>query len=152
MSDPTDHSAEAQLTRDRLADMRPLNFMRGQGPTTDEGKPRTDLGGAFASAACVTFEQGELAPQELGTTYEAIKQCLQISEVKDPGARFRAAVDHALDVIGELLQKEPNDELVDWIYDWFPLIDSDAAIEGFHQHMRAVVTQYTVIAGLKYAQ
>lgn len=145
----SEQTADRNITPDELVELRPLRFLRGQGPTNDEGKPRDDLTGLFASAACTTFERAELSPQELATTYEAVKQCLGISDEPKPGPRFRKGVDHALDVCAELLAKEPNDALVDWIYEWFPLVESDAGIEAFHKHMNAVVTQYALIQSLK---
>lgn len=140
---------EMNITRDELAQLRPLTHLRGYGCLDESGEPRKDLTGTFATAACITFENGELAPQELATVYEAIKQCLEASNEKDPAERFRQAVDHALDVCAELLNKEINDSLVDWIYEWFPLIESATCIDAFLKHMNAVVKQYAVVMGLK---
>jgi hypothetical protein len=137
------------LKREQLEQLRPLTHLRGYGCLDDNGEIREDLAGNFATAACIVFEKAELAPQELLTVCEAIKQCLAIVEEDNPARRLEEAVDQALDVAAHLLNKEINDALVDWIYEWFPLIESDRCIDAFMHHLNATTTQYAVIIGLK---
>jgi hypothetical protein len=139
-----------QIGRDALLRLRPSAYLRGRGCLNDAGEPRDDLAGNFASAACSTFEDAELAPQELLTVYEAIKQCLKIGDAKDAVQRFRQAVDEAFDVTADLLNKNINPVIIDWVREWVPFIHSAKCIAAFLKHMSAVVQQYTLMMRIKH--
>ena len=144
MSDAT------QIGRDELMRLRPSVYLQQRGCLDENGEPREDLAGNFATAASVTFENADLSPQELLTVYEAIKQVLDIVDVSDAKKRMQQAVDEALQITADLLGKDINPALVDWIREWLPFIDSEKCIAAFMRHMSAVVQQYTFVMSLKY--
>jgi hypothetical protein len=139
-----------QIGREALLELRPSAYLRGRGCLDEAGEPRGDLGGNFTSAASSTFEEAELAPQELLTFYEAIKQCLKIGDAKNASERFRQALDEAFDITADLLGKDINPAIIDWVREWVPFIHSAKCVIAFMRHMNAVVQQYTLTMRIKH--
>ena len=140
---------QAAITRKDLEKIRPISYLEGYGLLDEEGKQREDLGGVLASAACVQFEDAQVAPQELLTVYEAIRQSLPLNPAPKAFDRFHDAVEQAFDVTVGLLRKDVNRAIADWIYEWQPFMEDDASIAGFLSHLRSVVTTYALVAGKK---
>ncbi|MEL7472107.1 MAG: hypothetical protein AAGK04_02230 [Planctomycetota bacterium] len=146
----TDESPTITQSPEEIAAMRPLAYLRGQGPLDDSGQPREDLAGAFTSAACLAFESGGLSPQELALVYESLKQCMPLAIADTASQRFQTGVDHAFNIVAGFIGQEINDALQDWIQEWFPLIESDACTDAFMVHMSAALSQYALIISLKH--
>ena len=138
-----------QLGRDELKQLRPGVHLKPRGGFDGVNQPR-DLAGNFATAACSAFEYAEVAPQELLTVYEALKQCLAISDEKNAAAKVVRSTKEALEVAGSLLSKKINRAIVDWLRECLPLVQTDQGIAAFLQHMTSVVQQYSLIVGAKH--
>ena len=143
-------SEDISLARDEMQQLRPAIHLQGRGCLDEAGEPRGDLAGNFATAACFTFEDAELAPQELLTVYEAIKQCLELNDATDPAQRIQLAIDEAFEVASGLLGKDVNGAIVDWVQEWIPFITNEKAITAFMQHLSSVSQQYSLVMGLKH--
>ena len=61
-----------QMGRDELKQLRPAAHLQPLGGFDNVDQPQV-LAGNFATAACVAFEDAEVAPQELLTVFEAGK-------------------------------------------------------------------------------
>lgn len=144
-------SDEVETGTEELRKLRPSSFLQGEGCLDAAGNPRADLAGNFATAACLAFEDGEAAPQELATVYEAIKQCLELASDGDDLSteEFSAVVDEAFELTSGMLGKEINPAIAAWVGEWTPYVDSPAGAKAFLSHMDSVVQQYTLIIGLK---
>lgn len=143
---------EAQIEREQLLKLRPSAILKRHGCVDDKGKPRVELRGDLVTAACLVFEDAQLAPQELLTVYEAIKQCLKVADADNPAKKFQQAANEAFQLTASLLQKEVNAAILDWVREWSQFMDSDACIAAFMSHLSAVVQQYTVTMSLKYGE
>jgi hypothetical protein len=143
---------QAEIGREQLLKLRPSAILKRHGCVDDKGKPRVELRGDLVTATCIAFEDGQVAPQELLTVYEAIKQCLKVADADSPAKKFQQATNEAFEVTASLLQKDVNAAIVGWVREWPPFIDSDASIAAFMSHMSAVVQQYTVTMSLKYGE
>ena len=138
-----------QLGRDELKQLRPSAHLQPLGGFDNANHPR-DLAGNFATAACIAFEDAEVAPQELLTVYEALKQCLALSDEKNAAAKVVRSTKEALEVAGSLLCKQVNRAVVDWIRECLPLVKTEQGIAAFIQHLTSVVQQYSLIVGAKH--
>ena len=120
------------------------------GRLDEVAKPGSDLAGNLATAACLTFEDAEVSPQEFLTVYEAIKQCLDLSNENDPGQRMEQAISEALEVSASLLDKKINKAIVDWIGEWLPFVATEAGETAFMEHLSSVAKQYSLVMSLKH--
>jgi hypothetical protein len=142
--------AEKQLGREELLRLRPRVYLQDREWVDKSGQPRADLAGNFATAACITFEDAELAPQELLTVYEAIKQCLELAATEDPAVKLQQAVDEAFELSSDLLGKEVNPAIVDWVREWIPFVQDENGTTAFQRHLTSVVQQYSLIIRFKH--
>jgi hypothetical protein len=110
----------------------------------------SEAAGKFATAACLTFEDAEVSPEEFLTVYEAIKQCLELADNENPGEKFQHAVSEGFDVSASLLDKEINPAIINWIQEWVSHVDSEADIDVFMEHLNSVATQYALVMSLKH--
>lgn len=137
------------LTRDELRLLRPGKFFKDRGGFGDAEQSRDGSLGNLATSACLTFEEAEVAPQELLTVYEAIKQCLELAD-GPPAERIRQAVEEAFEITASLLGKKVNSAIVAWIGDCLPFVTTEESIAAFKQHLSSLVQQYTLVMGLKH--
>ncbi|MDC0935935.1 hypothetical protein OAS39_06590 [Pirellulales bacterium] len=138
-----------QMGRDELKQIRPNVHLQPLGGFDNVAQPR-DLAGNFATAACMTFEDAEVAPQELLTVYESIKQCLAMSDENVASEKLRQCADQAFDVAGSLLNKTVNKAIIAWVQECLPLVKTEKGISAFTQHLTSVVQQYSIIVSVKH--
>lgn len=137
------------LGRDELKALRPATYLTPRGGFDQIKEPR-ELAGNFATAACLTFEDAEVSPQELMTVYEAIKQCLAISTEDNPADSLRQSVKEAIDVAGSLLAKPIHAAIVAWIRECLPQVQTASGVAAFMQHLTSVVEQYALVVSVKH--
>jgi hypothetical protein len=143
-------SGENELDPKQLRRLRPSVCLKAPGLLDKLAEPGSDFAGKFASAACLTFEDAEVSPEEFLTVYEAIKQCLELADNENPAERFQQAVNEGLEVSASLLDKEINRAIIDWIQEWVPFVDSEAGIAVFMEHVNSVAAQYALVMSLKH--
>lgn len=125
--------------------IRPLQFLRGKPLALPDGGPNPELTGTLAALAVREFEKAELAPQELSSFIEALKQVLALSGETAPDDRYAAACDEALDLIARLLQKQPNALMEEWAGQFTPLITTTADLDAVLQHLKSALALYTLV-------
>jgi hypothetical protein len=91
-----------------------------------------------------------LAPQELLTVYEAIKQCSELADADDPAEKLQQTVDEAFEVTSDMLGKEVNPAVVNWVREWIPFVKDQNGMIAFQRHMTSVVQQYSLVIRFKY--
>lgn len=141
-------SEETMISAQALMEVRPLTHLRGLGCLDEAGQPREDLTGVLSAAACRQFEAAEVAPQEVATLYEAVRQCLDLED-GTAFERFQHGVDHAMDVTAELLDQDIHHTLYYWVMEWQPFMVSDPCLEAFLGHLQSVVATYGWILAMK---
>jgi hypothetical protein len=141
---------ETVLTKEDLRKLRPSTFFKKHGGFGDPEQSRDGALGNLVTGACLTFEDAEVAPQELLTVYEAIKQCLEMTDAADPGQKLRQAVDEAFDITATVLGKDVNGAIVDWIRECLPFVKTEEDIAAFLQHLSSLVQQYSLVMSLKH--
>lgn len=139
---------ESIVSKEEMKNMRPLSYLRGLGCLDETGVPRDDLAGVLCAAAVMQFEAGEVAPQELMTLFEAIKQCLAIQS-GTAFEQFQEGIDQAMDITADLLNKEINGTLYGWIMEWQPFMESPPCLDAFIGHLVSVVTTYGLVMAMK---
>ncbi len=137
------------LTRDELRKLRPSAYLQNHGGFGDPEQSRDGALGNLITAACLTFEDAEVAPQELLTVYEAIKQCLELAD-GSPIEKINQAVEEGLEITASLLQKKINPAIVAWIRECLPFAKSEEGIAAFVQHLSSLVQQYSLVMSLKH--
>jgi hypothetical protein len=143
-------SLQKDLGPDQLRKLRPKVCLQARGRLAELAQPGSELSGNLATAACLSFEDGEVSPQEFLTVFEAIKQCLELSDESDPKQRVNQAVAEAFELTASLLNKKVNKTIVDWIGEWLPFIDSDENVNTFMDHLSSVAKQYSLVMSLKH--
>ena len=131
--------------------LTPAGFLSRSSLVTPDNRPNPALNGSLCPAALRTFEQQGLAPQELETFVEALRQMLPAQETGTPAEKFEAATDGALDLLARLLNKEPNPVLERWAMEFVPFIESDAGAKAAVAHFQNILALYTVVMSLKHA-
>src|SRR5437016_6296120 len=129
--------------------LRPAAFLSAQALTLANGQPNPAVNGKLCPAALQAFEREEVAPQELETFVEALRQLLPAQERGTPSERFAAATDEALDLLVRVLNKEPNHAIERWALEFAPFIGSDAAIKAVLAHFQNTLALYAVVIDLK---
>lgn len=137
------------LSKTELLALRPLDQLAGYGPVGANGLVRDDLLGPLSSAACLQFERAEVAPQELLTVSEALRQAAEFVDADTPSARFTAAVEAAFDATVGLLRKDIHPALHAWVYEWRAFVDTQPALEAFLAHMQSVASLYALVQSRK---
>ena len=112
------------------------------------GAPRPELRGLYATAACTQLLDAELAPQELGFTFEALRLLLPQHDEGSPTVRLVAATREALETVARSIQQRNNRGLVTWLDACIRHVRTDADLDAFLDHMRAVTRQYALLAAL----
>jgi hypothetical protein len=95
------------------------------------------------------LERAEVAPQELLTVSEALRQAADFVDADTPNARFVTAVDAAFDATVGLLRKDIHPALHAWVYEWRAFVDTQPALEAFLGHMQSVSSLYALIQSRK---
>jgi hypothetical protein len=139
----TDDSLRA-YTRDELLALTPARYL-ASGYLDGQGVARGELQTSFATAAATQLAEGELAPQELSFTCEALQQTLPEHGGPLP-QRLVAALDEALEVVRGLIQQPNNVSLKSWMQECTTHVKTEAELEAFQGHLLAVLRQYTAIA------
>jgi hypothetical protein len=132
--------------------LRPAAFLSARPLTLPDGRPNPAVNGKLCPAALRVFEKDELAPQELETFVEALRQLLPTHENGTPAERFAAATEEALELVARVLNKEPNRALERWAKEFIPFINSDADLNAALSHFQNTLALYTVVINLKQAE
>jgi hypothetical protein len=140
------------MGRDEIRQLRPQVFLQDGGCLTADGEPRDDLSGNFATAACITFEDAEAAPQEFLTVYEAIRQCWELAGGNDPAGQLPQVVDEGFELTSGLLGKEVNPAIAAWVREWLPFVQNEQGVQAMLQHLSSVAQQYALVMSLKSQQ
>ncbi len=114
----------------------------------NSGKPRPELTGDWAAAACTQLMAAELSPQELGFTLDAIHLLLPEHQEPDPGDRLYAVVKEAIEVVARAIQQPNNEGLLRWLTACVARVESEQDIAAFLEHAEAVRKQYAVFVAL----
>ncbi len=143
-------SEATQIESNALLQLRPSKFLAERGCLNEAGAPRDDLSGNFATAACKTFENAELAPKSCRLFMKQSNSVWRSSTTPTPRKGCNKPSTRRSMITADLLGKKINPALVAWIREWIPFINSEASIAAFLRHMTAVVQQYTLIISLKH--
>lgn len=133
--------------REALLGLTPAAYLR-DGFLDADGKPRHELTGIWATAACVQIEEEEASPQEVAATFEALRYALPLHR-GSPAEKFRAAWREALETVAAMYDIRNNQGVVDWLEACGEFVQTEADIEAFVAHFQAVMRQYAVIVGVK---
>lgn len=131
-------------TRDQLLALTPARYLE-DGFTDRSGKPRPELQTGYATAASLQLLAAQLSPQELGFTYEALRQTLPLHSGPAPQL-IRAATQEALETVRGLIRQPNNPGLEKWLNECAASVKQPADLEAFLLHVQAVLRQYGVIA------
>ena len=138
----------ADYTAAELLALTPKRYL-ADGFCDAAGKPRRELTGEYATAACQQLLSAEAAAQEISLTVEAVAQVLPLQDDATPGFRVAHAVQEALGVIEQALQQTNNEGIVEWLIGCGSAVRTDADVQAFLAHLRAVDRQYALIAALQ---
>lgn len=139
------------LGRTQLKQLRPGIYLPSHG--FDQAQEAgNESAGNFATAACISLEDAEASPQELLTVYDAIKQCLALTENKNANQRLRQAVEEATSLSEGLLVKKLNYAISAWVNECLPFVKTENGIKTFMEHLRTVAEQYSLTMSLKYPE
>ena len=138
----TDKTMRA-YSRDELLALTPKRYLK-DGFVDGKGKPRSELQTGYATAAATQLLAGELSPQELAFTYEALRQTLPLQEGPVP-KRIRGAVEEALEVVRGMIRQPNNPGLTKWINESAAMVKGTADLDAFLTHLLAVLRQYSVL-------
>jgi hypothetical protein len=139
--------ASRAYTRDELLALTPSRYLAA-GYLDRSGVALPELQGSFATAAATQLIRGELAPQELTFTYEALRETLPLHKGPLP-KRLVSALDEALDVVRGLIRQPNNPGLKKWMHECAAHVKTAADLDAFLGHLLAVLRQYTVIAAAR---
>jgi hypothetical protein len=143
-------SLEKDLDPAQLRKLRPGTYLATPGRIDQVAETGSEAAGILTTAASLTFEDANVSPEEFLTVYEAIHQCLELSDEENPAQRVQQAVAEALQVTASLLDKPINEAIVAWISEWTAFVDSETALTAFMQHLSSVAQQYSLMVGLKH--
>lgn len=131
-------------TRAELLALTPSKFL-AEGWLDEGGAVRRPLTGEYATAVANQLLEGELSPQELAFTIEAIRQHLPLYS-GPPRERFAQALEAALETVARLIRQPNNESLVRWLQACAARVQAEKDIEALDAHMGAVLRQYAVLA------
>jgi hypothetical protein len=130
-------------TRAELLALTPAKYL-AKGFVNAKGKPVPELQNTYATAAAMQLLAGELSPQELAFTYEALKQTLPLHD-EPPAKKAKAALDEALETVRGMIKQTNNTALTKWINQCATFVKSPADLEAFSAHILAVLRLYSVM-------
>jgi hypothetical protein len=136
----------ASYTRDDLLALTPERYL-AEGYVDPAGSARRELATVFATAASTQFLAGEVAPQELSLTAEAVRQILPLHDGA-PSARAQAAAQEALALVANAIQQRNNEVLARWLQQCARAVRTEADLMAFLSHLLATERQYGPIAEL----
>src|SRR5437016_4407128 len=111
------------LTRADLLALKPGAYLQG-GFVDGTGALRPELRGLTPFAVATQLEQGEVSPQEVAFTLEALRQVLP-SHTGTAGERLKGAVRQALDLVAGMLGIFNNAALETWLSQCVPFVKTD---------------------------
>jgi hypothetical protein len=132
-------------TREELLALTPEVYLE-EGYLDADGALRRELLSDYATAAATQLLAAELSPQELALTVEGVRQVLPLHE-GTPAERLHAAVEEALMVVARAIRQPNNAGMVGWLGQCASVVETEAELDGFIAHLRAVVQLYGLIAG-----
>ena len=113
------------------------------GPT----RSRPELRDAEAVAVTTQMTAAQLSPQEMAFTWEAIRAWLPRQQGVAP-ERLATALAAAFATVAGMIRQSNNQGLIDWCRACAAFVTTEADIEAFVEHMRAVLRLYALIAAL----
>ena len=131
-------------TQDELLALTPARYLMA-GYLDGRGVARPELQGTFATAAAAQLGHGELSPQEMSFTHEALQQTLPGHTGPLP-QRLVSALDEAFEVVHGMIQQPNNPSLKSWMQACATHVKTEAELEAFWGHLLAALRQYTAIA------
>ena len=134
-----------EFTRQQWLELRPAIYL-AEGYIGPDGALRPDFLGDYATAAANQLIAAELSPQELGLTYEGLRQLLPVHP-GSPQQSLLGAFEETLLVVARAIRQENNGGLVNWLSECASVVTSQAELDGFMAHVRAVMRLYTIMAG-----
>ncbi len=141
MSDP-------QTDADLLA-LTPEHYLargyQARGYQDPSGAPWPELRGAYVTAATIQLRQGELSPQELGLTTDAIVQIGQLA----PDATLNATITEALALVARAIRQANNAALVHWLHTCADKVRTAQDRRAFLAHLQAVNRRYALVVSLR---
>src|SRR5262245_31732062 len=137
-------------TRKDLLALTPAKYL-AKGFVDANGKLRPELQNTAATAAGTQLLEGQLSPQELAFTYEALRQSLSLHQGPPP-KRVAAALDEALETVRGMIRQPNNIALTKWIKECAASIKNASDIDAFLAHILAVLRQYGVIVASQQRQ
>jgi hypothetical protein len=131
-----------EYTREELLALTPAKYL-AKGFVDGRGRPKPELQSEYATAAATQLLAGQLSPQELVFTFEALRQSLPLHSGAPP-KRIKAALDEALETVRGLIRQPNNPALDKWINACAAAVKKPADIDAFLAHLQAVLRLYSV--------
>lgn len=135
--------AGPERSRQELLALTPARYL-ANGWVTPDGSPLAYLAGVCALAAAAQLEAARVAPQEVGTTYEAFRRVLPYY-AEDPVGRLPMAAQEALELVASLLGQTNNPGLLAWLEPCVLAVKSENDLRAFMLHLNAVRQQYAAL-------
>src|SRR5262245_4991492 len=130
MTDP----AMKETSREEFLALTPARYL-ANGFVDQGGKPRPELQNLWATAAAPQLLAADLAPQELGLMYEALRQTLKLHAEGPAPQRLRAALDEALEIVRGYIGQPNNPGLVKWLNECAAMVKTPADLDAFMLHL-----------------
>lgn len=108
------------------------------------GEPRPELKGLFATAAATQLLRTEASPQALRQVHEAM--LLVLPRRGEPAAeRIKLVVEEAIEAATRATHQPVNPGIGRWLRGCAGNVRTEADIEAFGEHVKAVLCQYGAI-------
>lgn len=137
----------ADFDRDTLLKLTPSEYLR-DGFLGEDGKPRHELKGLWATAVCTQLEKRKASPQEVCATYEAFRQALPLHGGTPKEHYYRTRLD-AQETVAAMYEITNNQGILEWLEACEERIESEDDLAAFMDHFQAVMRQYAIIIKLK---
>ncbi len=131
-------------SKDEFLRITPASFL-AEGWRERDGAVRSGLLSVYATAVANQLLAGELPPQELAFTIEAIRLHLPLHP-GEPAERFAGALDESLQTVARMIRQPNNEGLVQWLQECARHVRSGQDLAALDAHMVAVLRQYGVVA------
>ena len=134
-----------EYTREELMGLTAERYL-AEGFLDAAGEVRPELLGDYATAAATQLLAAELSPQELAFTVEAIRLLLPQHEDEAPADRLHASLEEALLTVARAIQQPNNGGMVHWLSECAAAVGTPAELDGFMEHLQAVMRLYALVA------
>jgi hypothetical protein len=136
-----------EYTKAQLLALTPAKYL-ADGFMAGRGKTKPELQNEYATAAATQLLEGEVSPQELAFTYEALRQTLPL-QTGPPSKRIKAALDETLETVRGLIRQGNNPALAKWLGQCGAAVKAPGDIDALLTHLLAVLRLYSVFVAAK---